>query len=548
MNSPVASYESLTPLRPGSRESAEQRLKLELEDWDGGNSWRQMGAMSLLDYARGTGEKILDLGGANLDSLPPGVFEKYPILFQNLEHLNLSSNSLTSIPEDIRFLPNLKSLDLSSNKITSIDFPHTLDNLEELQLGFNNIGAGDTDDLKVSHNWAPRLELLDLRGNDVKSATGLVQFPGLSYLDLSLNELDVVPGEIANLTNLETLYLQFNSIEIVPGFLAGLSRLTDIVLNDNSINWIEAPVYGLMGRVEFYLDRNPITRASASTEPNLLSEDVDNLEEQLETWKNHGHWQVLPSLEVLTVTEKSIVSRFISRLCDTQDFKLPGGPGRLASRLHNLLCHIGNRSIADIVVPVLDEGLGACGDRVITYFDEANLAIRTKLLVDDISIGAGLRLAEIARGYLYLEKITRASLEKAKKLKEEDREYMEENDEPDTVGIRLSLQLALKKDLNLPIETSESLFDPAVIYKVTPDDVERVKMQCLKTEDEEHFKFLKSWEPWQTWLAGHYEAKFAEVAGELFETPEQARNVKESFYANQTRDFFRKIEVSGKKV
>ena len=96
-------------------------------------------------------ERIIDLSGEGLDSVPQEIFT-----LTNAEQLLLENNNLTgSLPAEVRFLQELRVLDLSGNRFTGVPAEiGQLTQLEILDLSHNPITGlphelGNLQNLKV---------------------------------------------------------------------------------------------------------------------------------------------------------------------------------------------------------------------------------------------------------------------------------------------------------------------------------------------------------------------------------------------------------------
>ena len=78
---------------------------------------------------------------------------------------------------------------------------------------------------------------LSLNYNNIESVPSeLSQLTNLKYLDLSDNNLCLVPSELSQLKNLKYLFLDNNYLTLVPSELAQLKKLTDLYFNNNNIS------------------------------------------------------------------------------------------------------------------------------------------------------------------------------------------------------------------------------------------------------------------------------------------------------------------------
>lgn len=139
-----------------------------------------------------------DESGADADN-------QYP---QNLHDLDLSFKKLAQIPS--LSLNHLCSLDLSRNLLKSVNFSGGLPNLEHLKLDNNQI-------IQLDFNCAfPRLIELHLGCNNIKSINIeelLVWFPTLNVLDISNNDISLLPPRLA-LMKLNTLIVSGNPFRV----------------------------------------------------------------------------------------------------------------------------------------------------------------------------------------------------------------------------------------------------------------------------------------------------------------------------------------------
>ena len=157
-------------------------------------------------------DKLPNLSYINL-SYNPGM--RWDETFKRLADCNalvdvdLSSNSFTSLDENIVLLAGLKRLTLSANYLNKLpsDFDK-LENLEELELS-NNPGI----------DWK-------------QAATPVSQLLNLRKLMITGNDLVELPNKITALKNLEELHAYANSLESLPENIGNLTNLR--VLNIGS--------------------------------------------------------------------------------------------------------------------------------------------------------------------------------------------------------------------------------------------------------------------------------------------------------------------------
>ena len=104
------------------------------------------------------------------------------------------------------------------------------------------------------------LKRLDFSGSDLSSFPGntLAALTDLEYLNISRNNLSILPREIGRLKNLKTLLARENSITILPGELSNCSSLRELDLTSNRLSTVLISFKNLSGLVSLLLDDNPL--------------------------------------------------------------------------------------------------------------------------------------------------------------------------------------------------------------------------------------------------------------------------------------------------
>ena len=164
----------------------------------------------------------LILADNELTTLPESAFPDWTVdeleadpdksnQFGGLEVLDLHNNSLNSLPVGIRRLQQLQTLNLAGNtfNITIFSTLSELCNLKELRLAKNGLHG----DLPTE-----AFSMLDLQ-----------------VLDLSDNELDVLPSSIANMHNLQKLWLGGNRFSSIPLRVLPSEHLIELDLSRNML-------------------------------------------------------------------------------------------------------------------------------------------------------------------------------------------------------------------------------------------------------------------------------------------------------------------------
>lgn len=148
----------------------------------------------------------------------------------NLERLLLTDNYLRSLPDSLANCTGITELDAAGNKLTSIPCLNTLTALKRLMLHDNRLS--DTpliDELNM-------LREVDLRSNQLTSLENLRNCPSLQLLSVRDNNLMVLPKNVAMWKNLEEFDASVNLIEEIPEELANITPLTRLYLSDNHIS------------------------------------------------------------------------------------------------------------------------------------------------------------------------------------------------------------------------------------------------------------------------------------------------------------------------
>ncbi|KAM0726024.1 Protein artichoke [Formica fusca] len=177
--------------------------------------------------------KGLDLSENYFRHIEPRLFDNLP----NLRRLDISGNAIGLIePESFLNTPTMEHINVSRNALSvlhPLTFRH-LTNLYELDVGWNRmleLVPGLPKDIEHLHMPMNRIVALP-----VVSSQDLV-LPALRSLDLSANGIErILPGTLADLSNLRKLSLGYNTLRVVDdGVFDGLSRLEQLDLKYNRL-------------------------------------------------------------------------------------------------------------------------------------------------------------------------------------------------------------------------------------------------------------------------------------------------------------------------
>ncbi|WP_157814117.1 leucine-rich repeat domain-containing protein [Olleya sp. Bg11-27] len=207
-----------------------------------------------------TDNSILDLSGQSLQTVPKSILKE-----GNLKVLDLSNNQLTELPDfitELKYLEvitlrnnkfkvapeqllkfrYLKTISLSENQITSIPKSFsTLSNLEDFDIGSNP--------LIEFPQWIDKLYALkDLGIYDLKLETlpdVVTRLSALKVLSLDGNKLTTLPDAIDKLKNLRELWAEANCFEYFPDSFGNLINLEKINFGINKIKYLPESICNL---------------------------------------------------------------------------------------------------------------------------------------------------------------------------------------------------------------------------------------------------------------------------------------------------------------
>jgi len=178
-----------------------------------------------------TSLNFLDISSASLSSVPEDLGN-----LVNLTNLVLKGNSLTSLPTSLNLLTKLKLLDVSMNSITDLPDMSSLAQLSTLNLAINGI-SGDFPSCGLIS--CQRLAILDISLNGLTSLgdleTNMMEL--LAEVQASKNKIASLSSEIAkNWPALKKFDLSENSLKSVPGELADCVKLKELSLIGNPLS------------------------------------------------------------------------------------------------------------------------------------------------------------------------------------------------------------------------------------------------------------------------------------------------------------------------
>lgn len=179
-----------------------------------------------------------------------------------LVELFLSGNDLTNLGDVLSSSTSLTSLDVSDNQINVLDgesLPTSLLTLvissnavEQFGKSFEKLGNLKKLDLsknsiyRVLRNGMPHLKslhTLSLEANGLPSIDGLELLPAITSLDISSNELEMLPEELTSWhPTIEILHLERNRLVDLPNDILGCQKMKQLFLDENPFSNIPSSI------------------------------------------------------------------------------------------------------------------------------------------------------------------------------------------------------------------------------------------------------------------------------------------------------------------
>lgn len=179
-----------------------------------------------------------ELRGINQLKLSENLTE-FPLeiltLTDSLEILDLSSNALSSLPEELAQLTKLKVIFASQNKFKHL--PEVLGKLPNLEMvGFKSNQIKQV----AEHSLPEKLRWLILTENQIETLpNSLGERPRLQKLALAGNQLTELPQSLAQAHNLELIRISANNLSECPEQLLNLPKLAWLAFAGNPFSKVK---------------------------------------------------------------------------------------------------------------------------------------------------------------------------------------------------------------------------------------------------------------------------------------------------------------------
>jgi Leucine-rich repeat (LRR) protein len=177
---------------------------------------------------------------------------------ESLEVLDLHGNNISALPRNVDKMSRLRILNLSENSLESLPFDELAKlPLTELLLKKNKLSGTLIED---SIDSLPQLHTLDVSLNQLTRMVPLgssISFPVLHVLSLSMNRLQGLP-DMTSWTNLLTLAVEENSISSIPNSFTTLEKLRHADFSGNDIRVVPPEISRMTNLAMIRLSGNPL--------------------------------------------------------------------------------------------------------------------------------------------------------------------------------------------------------------------------------------------------------------------------------------------------
>lgn len=407
----------------------------------------------------------LSLRGMSLEAVPDEFLQAFP----NVKLLELSGNHLTQLPRQLMLMPNLQCLDLYGNRIALDPGQSTIlancESLVYLNLSHNPLGR------TFSVHAMPHLAELHLRNTRLRELPhGVLECPQLSLLDMANNQIATLPNAL---------------------FEARLWREGEVRLQGNAFTDAQAQRF----REALQAPRAPQAPRNA-VPPRTRWLDVAHDQERDE----------LAALWALLEAEPHSVPFFqlLQAMLETAEFRSSAGAASLASRLYVMLSsmqeHLALRTELFSVASDF-----TCVDSVALCFSD----LEVRMLVwyaENNATGPG-RVRALLRLGRQLWRLD--ELDSFARQDVQDRRGA--GGDPDEIEVVLAYRLALRIDLDLPIQTQDMQFQD--LAQVGRAHIAQARAWVLDGEREADrlLDSLLDRSFWRTHLRAVHAAQFAEL-------------------------------------
>ncbi|KXZ51889.1 hypothetical protein GPECTOR_11g323 [Gonium pectorale] len=209
----------------------------------------------------------LNMGYAGLKQLPPGFVELVKKYNPHITELELSSNDLTDLPDELEEFRYLRILRLKYNQFRRI--PAVVYRLQQLMVF--DISGNKVQKLDEAVGHLTLLKELDISGNEVTTLPdSLASLPKLEVIQLENNRLEVLPDNLGELASVIKMDLSTNNLRYLPASMGQLKKVQRIDVGNNLLTKVPPSMGHLKTLKEFNLRYNNLDeRYKAKVEEGL---------------------------------------------------------------------------------------------------------------------------------------------------------------------------------------------------------------------------------------------------------------------------------------
>lgn len=239
--------------------------------------WRSLKCLRELNLSNNTLISLPDdlaaLGSLETLYLEGNLLKKLPDLglLKNLRTLVAYDNKLQSAPRNLP--PQIETVDLSRNDLTTLSGSNvcSIASLETLDLSSNRL-------VELPRFRSPQLQELAVADNRLESLSPLEDLPLLRVLDASRNQLRTLPFSIGALGHLAEVHLRNNLLEVLPPSIGMCQSLRLLDVSDNKLEALPEELALIAGLTHVKARHNQMlwVPAKLSTLPALVELDLFN--------------------------------------------------------------------------------------------------------------------------------------------------------------------------------------------------------------------------------------------------------------------------------
>ncbi|QXH54824.1 NEL-type E3 ubiquitin ligase domain-containing protein [Pseudomonas maumuensis] len=440
-----------------------------------------------------------DLVGARTNTFPELPAQ---VRFSHVNSLSLSGMQLENLPESfLQAFPNLRFIDLPGNRLTRV--PQAL-----LQMR--------------------RLQSLNLEGNqivlDAAQSTILASCSALVRLNLSRNPLGRV-FSVSGLPHLRALYLAGTGIDCLPYMVMENASIRTLDLRDNRFTSLPEHFYAsrLWTEGEVQLRGNPLTTAETNRLHQALLASLPSGVARSRTavrlrWMDTIGLEARAQLSACweTLQAKPGCEAFfdlLEGLLQTHDCQFHDSARNLALRVLALMKAMGESDALRQEIFANSSQL-TCQDSVALRFSDLEVRLLLARAQETAQQGDQERaLLRLGRRLWRLEAVDDIALADIQARRAD-------GGNPDQIEVALAYRVALRGDLDLPMETHGMLFRE--VSGVDRQRIERARAQVLEAETGERLAAsLVDREFWRTHLRNAHAQRFTALDAPFHERLER---------------------------